>query len=43
LFSDGAGPDPALGTEVGLLPAWQSCTVLMLLALCGLKTGLWPG
>jgi len=37
LFSDGAGPDPALGTSVGLLPAWQSWMVLALLALCGLR------
>ncbi len=37
LFSDGTGPDPALGTEVGLLPAWQSWTILALLAAIGLR------
>lgn len=37
LFSDGSGPDAALGTEVGLLPAWQSWTVLVLLAAAGLR------
>jgi hypothetical protein len=37
LFSDGTGPIPALGTEVGLLPAWQSWAVLVLLALVGLR------
>jgi hypothetical protein len=37
LFSDGTGPIPALDTEVGLLPAWQSGAVLVLLALAGLR------
>ena len=37
LFSDGTGPVPALGTEVGLLPAWQSWVILALLALAGLR------
>ena len=37
LLSDGTGPDPALGTEVGLLPAWQSVTVLVLLGVLGLR------
>jgi len=37
LFSDGAGPDPGLGTQVGLLPAWQMWAVLALLALVGLR------
>ncbi len=37
LFSNGTGPDPSLGTDVGLLPAWQSVAVLGLLALCGLR------
>ena len=37
LFSDGTGPIPALGTEVGLLPAWQSWAVLVLLGLAGLR------
>jgi len=37
LFSNGTGPIPELGTNVGLLPAWQSWAVLILLALCGLR------
>ena len=37
LFSDGTGPVPALGTEVGLLPAWQSWVILALLAVAGLR------
>lgn len=37
LLSDGTGPIPALGTEVGLLPAWQSVAILVLLALAGLR------
>ena len=37
LLSDGTGPDPALGTEVGLLPAWQSWTILALVACAGLR------
>ena len=37
LFSDGTGPIPALGTEIGLLPTWQSCAVLGLLAVAGLR------
>jgi hypothetical protein len=37
LLSDGTGPIPALGTEVGLLPAWQSWAVLVLLALAGVR------
>ena len=37
LFSDGTGPIPALGTQIGLLPAWQSCAVLALLAVAGLR------
>lgn len=37
LFSDGTGPIPALDTEVGLLPAWQSWAVLVLLGLAGLR------
>ena len=37
LLSDGSGPNPALGTEVGLLPAWQSVTVLALLGVLGLR------
>ena len=37
LFSDGTGPVPALGTEVGVLPVWQIWTILILLALAGLR------
>ena len=37
LFSDGTGPVPALGTQIGLLPAWQSWAILVLLALAGLR------
>lgn len=37
LLSDGTGPDSALGTEVGLLPAWQSWTILALVACAGLR------
>ncbi len=37
LLSDGTGPMPALGTEIGLLPAWQSVVILVLLALAGLR------
>ena len=37
LFSDGTGPIPALGSEVGVLPVWQTATILGLLALAGLR------
>ena len=37
LFSDGTGPIPALGTQVGVLPVWQTATILGLLALAGLR------
>ncbi len=37
LFSDGTGPIPELGTEVGLLPTWQIATIVALLALAGLR------
>jgi hypothetical protein len=37
LFSDGTGPIPALGSEVGVLPVWLTGTVLALLALAGLR------
>lgn len=37
LFSDGTGPDPALGTEIGVLPRWQIAAVLALLAVLGLR------
>jgi hypothetical protein len=37
LASDGTGPIPALGTEVGVLPVWQTATILGLLAVAGLR------
>ncbi|BBY51988.1 membrane protein [Mycolicibacterium arabiense] len=37
IFSDGSGPIPALGTEVGVLPVWQTATILGLLAVIGLR------
>lgn len=37
LFSDGTGPIPELGSEVGVLPVWQTVTILALLAVAGLR------
>jgi hypothetical protein len=37
IFSDGTGPMPALGTMVGVLPAWQIWAVLGVLAVLGLR------
>jgi len=37
LASDGTGPIPALGTDVGVLPVWQTATILGLLAVAGLR------
>jgi Transmembrane protein of unknown function (DUF3556) len=37
IFSDGTGPVPALGTTVGVLPAWQIWAVLGVLAALGLR------
>lgn len=37
LFSDGTGPEPALGTTVGVLPTWQIAAVLGVLAVLGLR------
>ncbi|MEB3031472.1 DUF3556 domain-containing protein [[Mycobacterium] nativiensis] len=37
LFSDGTGDVPALGTTVGVLPAWQIWAVLGVLAVLGLR------
>ncbi|HEY2086808.1 MAG TPA: DUF3556 domain-containing protein, partial [Mycobacterium sp.] len=37
IFSDGAGPMPALGTTVGVLPAWQIWAVLGVLAVLSLR------
>jgi len=37
IFSDGTGPVPALGTTVGVLPAWQIWAVVGVLAVLGLR------
>jgi len=37
VFSDGTGPVPALGTMVGVLPAWQIWAVLGVLTVLGLR------
>ena len=37
LFSNGTGPRPALGTDVGVLPLWQIWAVLGILAVLGLR------
>jgi hypothetical protein len=37
LFSDGTGPIPELGSEVGVLPVWQTATILGILAVAGLR------
>jgi Transmembrane protein of unknown function (DUF3556) len=37
ILSDGTGPMPALGTAVGVLPAWQIWAVLGVLAVLGLR------
>lgn len=37
LFSQGTGPIPELGTEVGVLPVWQTAAILVVLALAGLR------
>ena len=37
LCSDGSGPIPELGSDVGVLPVWQTVAVLALLALAGLR------
>ena len=37
IFSDGTGPRPALGTEVGVLPLWQIWSILGVLAVLGLR------
>ncbi|KWX22951.1 membrane protein [Mycolicibacterium wolinskyi] len=37
IFSDGTGPIPELGSEVGVLPMWQIWAVLGLLAVLGLR------
>ena len=37
LFSDGTGPIPEIGSQVGVLPVWQTAAVLALLAVAGLR------
>ncbi|QFS93165.1 hypothetical protein FIV07_20580 [Mycobacterium sp. THAF192] len=37
LVSDGSGPIPELGSDVGVLPVWQTVAILALLALAGLR------
>jgi Transmembrane protein of unknown function (DUF3556) len=37
LVSDGAGPIPALGTTIGVLPWWQPVAILSVLAVLGLR------
>ena len=37
LFSDGSGPIPELGSDIGVLPVWQTVAILALLALAGLR------
>ncbi|OKH73373.1 membrane protein [Mycobacterium sp. SWH-M1] len=37
LFSDGTGPIPELGSQIGVLPVWQTAAILALLALAGLR------
>ena len=37
LFSDGTGPIPELGSQIGVLPVWQTVAILALLALAGLR------
>ncbi|ADT98209.1 DUF3556 domain-containing protein [Mycolicibacterium gilvum] len=37
LFSDGTGPISEIGSEVGVLPVWQTATIIGLLVLAGLR------
>ncbi|MGE2730166.1 DUF3556 domain-containing protein [Mycolicibacterium vaccae] len=37
LFSDGTGPIPELGSEIGVLPVWQTAAILAVLAVAGLR------
>jgi hypothetical protein len=37
LCSDGTGPIPELGSSVGVLPVWQTATILGILAAAGLR------
>lgn len=37
LFSQGTGPIPELGTGIGVLPVWQTATIVGLLAVIGVR------
>ncbi|MDY6997331.1 MAG: DUF3556 domain-containing protein [Actinomycetota bacterium] len=37
LFSDGTGPIPEIGSQIGVLPVWQTAAILALLVLAGLR------
>src|SRR5689334_5601589 len=37
LLADGSGPQPALGTTVGVLPVWHTAAILGILAVLGLR------
>lgn len=37
LFSDGTGPIPEIGSQVGVLPVWQTAVILAILAVAGLR------
>lgn len=37
LCSQGSGPIPELGSKVGVLPTWQTATILIILAVAGLR------
>ncbi len=37
LFSDGTGPIPEIGSEVGVLPVWQTAVIVVLLAVAGVR------
>ncbi|GAB18835.1 hypothetical protein GOEFS_066_00090 [Gordonia effusa NBRC 100432] len=37
IFSDGTGPIAELDTEVGVLPTWQVASIVVVLAMCGLR------
>lgn len=37
LASQGTGPIPALGSEIGVLPVWQTAVIVGLLAVAGLR------
>lgn len=37
LFSDGTGPIPEVGSEIGVLPVWQTAAILAVLAVAGLR------